>query len=71
MKLIHKKLYSRYEPFNLKKKTIKLQNCMLNQQLKQIQDKLKKLKLKKIISKEDEIEIKRIEDWFDQFDEEL
>ncbi|MDA9875435.1 hypothetical protein N9D29_05460 [Flavobacteriaceae bacterium] len=44
---------------------------MLNQQLKQIQDKLKKLKLKKIISKEDEIEIKRIEDWFDQFDEEL
>ena len=61
----------KYEPINFKKKTIKLQNCMLNQQLKQIQDKLKKLKLKKIISKEDEIEIKRIEDWFDQFDEEL
>jgi predicted unusual protein kinase regulating ubiquinone biosynthesis (AarF/ABC1/UbiB family) len=44
---------------------------MLNKQLKSLQDKLKKLKLKKIISKEDEIEIKRIEDWFVEFDKEL
>ena len=43
---------------------------MLNQQLKQLQDKLKRLKSQKIISKEDEIEIKRIEEWFNQFDEE-
>ena len=39
---------------------------MLNQQLKQIQDKLKRLKSQKVISKDDEIEIKRIEKWFDE-----
>jgi hypothetical protein len=43
---------------------------MLNQQLKQIQDKLKRLKSQKVISKDDEIEIKRIEEWFDKFDKE-
>jgi hypothetical protein len=43
---------------------------MLNQQLKQIQDKLKRLKSQKVISKDDEIEIKRIEKWFDEFDKE-
>lgn len=43
---------------------------MLNQQLKQLQDKLKRLKAQKIISKEDEIEIKKMEDWFNQFEEE-
>jgi hypothetical protein len=40
---------------------------MLVQQLKQLQDKLKKLKSQKIISKEDEEEIKRIEKWFEKF----
>lgn len=40
---------------------------MLVQQLKQLQDKLKKLKSQKIISKEDEKEIKRIEKWFEEF----
>ena len=43
---------------------------MLNQQLKQLQDKLKRLKSQKVISKDDEIEIKRIEKWFDDFDKE-
>lgn len=43
---------------------------MLNQQLKQLQDKLKRLKEQKVISKDDEIEIKRIEKWFDEFDKE-
>jgi hypothetical protein len=43
---------------------------MLNQQLKQLQDKLKRLKSQKVISKDDEIEIKRIEKWFDEFDKE-
>ena len=43
---------------------------MLNQQLKQIQDKLKRLKSQKVISKDDEIEIKRIEKWFVEFDKE-
>lgn len=40
---------------------------MLVQQLKQLQDKLKKLKSQKIISEEDAIEIKRIEKWFEEF----
>ncbi len=40
---------------------------MLNYQLKLSQDKLKKLKAKKNRSKEDEIEIKRIEKWFHDF----
>jgi hypothetical protein len=40
---------------------------MLVQQLKQLQDKLKKLKSQNIISKEDEEEIKRIEKWFEKF----
>ncbi len=40
---------------------------MLVQQLKQLQDKLKKLKSQKIISKEDAIEIRRIEKWFEEF----
>jgi hypothetical protein len=43
---------------------------MLVQQLKQLQDKLKKLKSQKIISKEDAEEIKRIEKWFEKFYEE-
>jgi hypothetical protein len=43
---------------------------MLNQQLKQIQAKLKRLKSQKVISKDDEIEIKRIEEWFYEFDKE-
>jgi hypothetical protein len=43
---------------------------MLNQQLKQLQDKLKRLKSQKVISKDDEIEIKRIEKWFVEFDKE-
>jgi len=38
--------------------------------LKQLQDKLKRLKEQKVISKDDEIEIKRIEKWFDEFDKE-
>ena len=40
---------------------------MLVQQLKQLQDKLKKLKSQKFISKEDEKEIRRIEKWFEEF----
>jgi|688.fasta_scaffold259137_2 flavodoxin len=40
---------------------------MLVQQLKQLHDKLKKLKSQNIISKEDEEEIKRIEKWFEKF----
>lgn len=40
---------------------------MLVQQLKQLQDKLKKLKSQKIVSKEDEKEIRRIEKWFEEF----
>ncbi len=43
---------------------------MLVQQLKQLQDKLKKLKSQKIISEEDAIEIKRIEKWFEEFNKE-
>jgi hypothetical protein len=43
---------------------------MLVQQLKQLQDKLKKLKSQKIISKEDAKEIKRIEEWFERFKKE-
>jgi flavodoxin len=43
---------------------------MLVQQLKQLQDKLKKLKSQKIISKEDAEEIKRIEKWFEKLYEE-
>ena len=38
---------------------------MLVQQLKQIQDNLKRLQSQKVISKEDEIEIERIKKWFD------
>jgi hypothetical protein len=40
---------------------------MLVQQLKQRQDRLKKLKSQKIISKKDAEEIKKIEKWFEQF----
>lgn len=40
---------------------------MLNQQLKQLSEKLKKLKSKKVISKDDEIEIKRLERWFNNY----
>jgi hypothetical protein len=40
---------------------------MLVQQLKQIQDRLKKLKSQEIISEEDAIEIERIEKWFEEF----
>jgi hypothetical protein len=40
---------------------------MLVQQLKQLQDKLKRLKSQKVISKEDAKEIKRIEKWFEEF----
>ncbi len=40
---------------------------MLVQQLKQIQDRLKKLKSQEIISEEDSIEIQRIEKWFEEF----
>lgn len=40
---------------------------MLIQQLKQIQDQLKSLKSQKVISKDDEIKIKRIEEWFDKY----
>jgi hypothetical protein len=43
---------------------------MLVQKLKQLQEKLKKLKSQKIISKEDEEEIKRIEKWFEEFNDE-
>jgi predicted regulator of Ras-like GTPase activity (Roadblock/LC7/MglB family) len=43
---------------------------MLNQQLKQLQDKLKGLKSQKIISKDDAIIIKTIEKWFGEFDKE-
>jgi|LakMenEpi03Aug12_release.lakeMendotaPanAssembly.Ray.scaffolds.fasta_scaffold255787_2 HD superfamily phosphodiesterase len=39
---------------------------MLVQQLKQLQDKLKKLKSQKIISEEDAKEIRRIEKWFEE-----
>ena len=38
---------------------------MLIQQLKQVQDRLKRLQSQKVISKEDEIEIERIKKWFD------
>jgi hypothetical protein len=38
---------------------------MLVQQLKQIQDNLKRLQSQEVISKEDEIEIERIKKWFD------
>lgn len=44
---------------------------MLNQQLKQLQDKLKRLKAKKVLSDSDKKEIKRIENWFEEFDKEL
>jgi hypothetical protein len=40
---------------------------MLVQQLKQIQDRLKKLKSQEIISEEDAREIKRIEKLFEEF----
>ncbi len=40
---------------------------MLVQQLKQLQDKLKKLKSQQIISKEDAKEIRKIEKWFEEF----
>lgn len=40
---------------------------MLVQQLKQLQDKLKKLKSQKIISEEEAKEIRRIEKWFEEF----
>ncbi len=40
---------------------------MLVQILKQRQEKLKQLKSKKIISKEDAEEIERIEKWFEEF----
>jgi hypothetical protein len=40
---------------------------MLVQQLKQLHDKLKKLKSKKNISKEEAKEIKRIEKWFEAY----
>jgi hypothetical protein len=40
---------------------------MLNQQLKQMQDKLKSLKAKKVITKEDEVVIKNLEKWFEEF----
>jgi hypothetical protein len=50
--------------FNL---SFKIFNYMLVQQLKQIQDRLKKLKSQEIISEEDSIEIQRIEKWFEEF----
>ena len=40
---------------------------MLVQQLKQMQEILVKLKSQKVISKEDEIKIKKIEKWFEEF----
>ena len=40
---------------------------MLVQILKQRQEKLKQLKSKKIISKDDEEEIERMEKWFEEF----
>lgn len=40
---------------------------MLVQILKQRQEKLKQLKSKKIISKEDAEEIERMEKWFEEF----
>ena len=43
---------------------------MLVQQLKQLQDKLKKLKSQKIISEEDAKLIKRLEEWFEEFKKE-
>ena len=43
---------------------------MLIQQLKQVQDRLKRLQSQKVISKEDEIEIERIKKWFDNLYEE-
>lgn len=50
---------------------MKKNNPMLNQQLKQLQDKLKRLKAKKVLSDSDKKEIKRIENWFEEFDKEL
>lgn len=43
---------------------------MLNQQLKQMSEILKKLKSKKVISKDDEIKIKSLERWFTNYLEE-
>jgi hypothetical protein len=40
---------------------------MLVQQLRQLQEKLKMLQSKEIISEDDAIEIKRIEKWFQEF----
>ena len=40
---------------------------MLNQQLQQISEKLKKLKSKKVISKDDEIKIKSLEGFFNNY----
>ncbi len=43
---------------------------MLIQQLKQIQDNLKRLQSQEVISKEDEIEIESIKKWFNNLYEE-
>jgi len=40
---------------------------MLNQQLKQMSETLKKLKSKKVISKDDEIKIKSLERFFNNY----
>ena len=43
---------------------------MLIPQLKQVQDRLKRLQAQKVISKDDEMEIERIKKWFDNLYEE-
>ena len=43
---------------------------MLIQQLKQVQDRLKRLQSQKVISKDDEIEIESIKKWFNNLYEE-
>ncbi len=43
---------------------------MLNQQLKQMQDNLIRLKSQKILTRDEEMQIKRLEKWFIEFDKE-
>ena len=43
---------------------------MLNQQLKQLSEELKKLKSKKNLTTEDMLKINKIEEWFKKYDEE-
>ncbi len=43
---------------------------MLNQQLKQMQDNLIRLKSQKILTRDEEMQIKRLEKWFIEFKKE-